>query len=419
MEVKVSIATNSAHPDLEAQDYFLGHMRKQTTRLFCNFRQLRSLPPELTQEGSHIEKIHLQGNELTRLPHDFGCLTQLTCCYLKDNYIEVLPDSVGDLKALTILDVGNNNLRALPPSLGSLPSLRSLGVVNNKLAAFPQELCSLKSLSILTLSGNQLTSLPSGMKGLRGLMGLYLDHNRLRELPISLTDLPVLARISFCCNQITHLPARPFISEPKVFFDDNPIKYLPFAMVCQLRAGYSWDTIVLPTCYYIPEVAVEENTVHINLSGQTHPSALVLPKQIKTASVHIPINYTVPPLKELCLSFLYGADGTPNCNWKHFLPDRDTNTVPRVLLDALEEGPIAWCDYPECQKSIFTHAVVVVVPIAVTPKEYLACVDNLMLLYFCSDHCADQLKKYCDYAGGGMFIWLAERLRRCLRVEIV
>lgn len=164
---------------------------------------------------------------------------------------------------------------------------------------------------------------------------------------------------------------------------------------------------------------VKENTVRINLSGQMHRSALVLPKQIKTASVHVHVNYTVPPLKELCLSFIYGAEGTPSTDWKRFLPDRDTRNVPRVLLDALEEGPITWCDYPECQRSIFTYAVVLVVPIAVTPKEYLASVDNLMLLYFCSDHCADQLKKYCGRVSGSMFVWLAERLRRCLRVDII
>lgn len=423
MEVEESTIANSSYPDQQTQS-LVREIRTQT-RLHWNYRHLRSLPLELTEEGSCIEQIHLRCNTLTRLPHDFGRLTQLTCCYLNSNNLESLPDSIGSLKALTVLDVGNNNLRSLPPSLGLLPSLRSLVVVHNKLIAFPKELCNLKSLSILMLSGNQLTSLPGAIKGLRGLMGLHLDHNRLRELPRSLTDLPVLARISCCCNCLTHLPARPFIARPMIYYENNPVNYLPFSIVCQMRAGHSWDPVILPTCSYIPKVVTEHNTVRINLSGETHTSALVLPKQIKTLSVHVPGNYTVFPLKELCLSFLYGAKGSlsenfvPSRDWKYFLPDRNPNVLPRVLFDALEEGPMAWCNYLQCQQSIFTHAVILVVPISVTPKQGMEAIENLMLLYFCSDHCAAQLWKYCDNTSGSLFVWLAKRLRKCLKVEIV
>lgn len=178
-------------------------------------------------------------------------------------------------------------------------------------------------------------------------------------------------------------------------------------------------------CRCIPKVVTEHNMVHINLSGKTHISALVLPKQIKTMCVHVPGSYTVPPLKELCLSFLYGSKGSlsenfvPARDWKCFLPDRNPNILPRVLFDTLEEGPMAWCNYLQCQQSIFTHAVILVVPISVTPKEGLEATENPMLLYFCSDGCAVQLQKYCDNTSGSLFVWLAERLRKCLRVEIV
>ncbi|KAK8399286.1 hypothetical protein O3P69_003419 [Scylla paramamosain] len=254
------------------------------TRLYWNYLRLQSLPHGLTENGSHVEQLHLKCNLLTKLPEKFGCLTHLTHCFLNSNSLESLPDSLGDLKSLKILDVANNNLTSLPVTLAKLSSLRSLVVVHNNLKSFPLELCGLKSLSILMLSGNYITSLPEAVKGLTGLQGLYIDHNLLKELPRSLAFLPILTRVSCCCNNIAYLPALPFASKPTIYFDNCEVNYLPITLVCHLHSGPTWDTIILHACGYFPEMVIEKNTVSITLSQsgkQKYPHSLVLPPQIR------------------------------------------------------------------------------------------------------------------------------------------
>lgn len=165
--------------------------------------------------------------------------------------------------------------------------------------------------------------------------------------------------------------------------------------------------------------------MQITISKQPSPSALMLPPQIRGVSSHVSGLYMVPPLKELCLSLIYGPQTWPSKrfvssrDWRLYLPHKETSALPKVLLDTLEEGPVACCDYLECQRSIFTYATILVVPVSMTTREDLEVVEVPMVLYFCSDRCAVQLRKYCENMCGSLFDWLANKMNSCFNVKIV
>ncbi|KAK8399283.1 hypothetical protein O3P69_003419 [Scylla paramamosain] len=394
------------------------------TRLYWNYLRLQSLPHGLTENGSHVEQLHLKCNLLTKLPEKFGCLTHLTHCFLNSNSLESLPDSLGDLKSLKILDVANNNLTSLPVTLAKLSSLRSLVVVHNNLKSFPLELCGLKSLSILMLSGNYITSLPEAVKGLTGLQGLYIDHNLLKELPRSLAFLPILTRVSCCCNNIAYLPALPFASKPTIYFDNCEVNYLPITLVCHLHSGPTWDTIILHACGYFPEMVIEKNTVSITLSQsgkQKYPHSLVLPPQIRKVSSCASGCVTVPPLIEVCLSFIWrhgshsSRDNGPDLQFG----DLTAEVIPQNMLSLLKVGPVSRCSNSECKYPIFTYASIIVVTIAVSPKAHTDVSSLPMLIYFCSDACVYSFTNILDGKTDEFSHWLSEKLKRPHHIEVM
>lgn len=394
------------------------------TRLYLNYLCLRSLPQSLTENGSHVKKLYLKCNLLSKLPDNFGCLIRLTHCSLNGNNLESLPDSFGDLKSLKILDVGNNYLISLPVTLAKLPSLQSLNAMHNKLKYFPPELCGLKSLSILKLSDNCITSLPEAVKGLTGLQELYIDHNLLKELPRSLAFLPILIRVSCCCNNITYLPALPFASKPTIYFDNCEVNYLPVTLVCHLHSGPTWDTIVLHACGYFPEMVIEKDTVSITLGQlrkQEYPHSIVLPPQIRKVSSCASGCATVPPLLEVCLSFIWrhgshsSEDHRPSLQFGNLTAEM----IPQSLLSLLNVGPVSRCTNSECKCPIFTYASIIVVTIAVSPKTHTDIRNLPMLIYFCSDACFYSFFNILKGKTDGFSSWLLEKLKRPHQIEVM
>ncbi|KAK8399288.1 hypothetical protein O3P69_003419 [Scylla paramamosain] len=350
------------------------------TRLYWNYLRLQSLPHGLTENGSHVEQLHLKCNLLTKLPEKFGCLTHLTHCFLNSNSLESLPDSL--------------------------------------------ELCGLKSLSILMLSGNYITSLPEAVKGLTGLQGLYIDHNLLKELPRSLAFLPILTRVSCCCNNIAYLPALPFASKPTIYFDNCEVNYLPITLVCHLHSGPTWDTIILHACGYFPEMVIEKNTVSITLSQsgkQKYPHSLVLPPQIRKVSSCASGCVTVPPLIEVCLSFIWrhgshsSRDNGPDLQFG----DLTAEVIPQNMLSLLKVGPVSRCSNSECKYPIFTYASIIVVTIAVSPKAHTDVSSLPMLIYFCSDACVYSFTNILDGKTDEFSHWLSEKLKRPHHIEVM
>lgn len=171
---------------------------------------------------------------------------------------------------------------------------------------------------------------------------------------------------------------------------------------------------------------MEDNTVYISLnqSGrQKYPHSLVLPPQISKVSSCASGFVTVQPLKELCLSLIWRAEQCTNHSSAVgeiglCLEDPTPVMLPKALLDLLEVGPVSWCNNTRCQSPIFTFASIIVVTIAVSPKAYTDVSKMPMLMYFCSDICADNFTKSVDDKRDRLSCWLSQKLKtqHCIKV---
>ncbi|KAJ0019843.1 hypothetical protein NQD34_007412 [Periophthalmus magnuspinnatus] len=137
--------------------------------------------------------------------------THLTALHIQDNNLSRLPPDIARLPHLVYLNLSSNKLRSLPSEMGNMVSLRELLLNNNLLRVLPYELGRLFQLQTLGLKGNPLSqdilNLYQEPDGTRKLLNYMLD-NLAGELstclqwlsPISFSCLfPFLALISACC----------------------------------------------------------------------------------------------------------------------------------------------------------------------------------------------------------------------------
>ncbi len=95
-------------------------------------------------------------NILDELPKSIAQLKQLQRLYLDGNQLTALPESIVQLKQLQMLDLDGNQLTAVPESIGQLEKLESLILTGNQLTAVPESIGQLEKLEVLHLDGNPL-----------------------------------------------------------------------------------------------------------------------------------------------------------------------------------------------------------------------------------------------------------------------
>jgi leucine-rich repeat protein SHOC2 len=147
-----------------------------------------------------VDKLDLQGCEISTLPESIGSLSSLTSLNLYNNKLDTLPESLGNLTNLTRLNLGRNQLVTLPDSLNNLSNLTSLFLNDNRIENFPKSLDGLFSLLKLFLKGNMLTELPDSIECLFSLKELYLENNLLTALPNSISNLENLKELYLSDN---------------------------------------------------------------------------------------------------------------------------------------------------------------------------------------------------------------------------
>lgn len=107
-------------------------------------------------------------------------LTHLTALHINNNNLSRLPPDVSRLPNLTYLDLSSNRLRSLPAEIGNMVSLRELLLNNNLLRVLPYELGRLFQLQTLGLKGNPLSQdildLHQEPDGTRKLLNYMLDN---------------------------------------------------------------------------------------------------------------------------------------------------------------------------------------------------------------------------------------------------
>ncbi|KAM8865080.1 CCR4-NOT transcription complex subunit 6-like isoform 2-T2 [Synchiropus picturatus] len=122
-------------------------------------------------------------------------LTHLTALHINDNNLTRIPPEISRLPHLVYLNLSSNKLRSLPAELGRMVSLRELLLNHNLLRVLPYELGKLFQLQTLGLKGNPLS---------QDILNLYQEPDGTRKLLNYMLD-----------NLAVHpeqLPQRPWIS---------------------------------------------------------------------------------------------------------------------------------------------------------------------------------------------------------------
>ena len=106
-------------------------------------------------------QLSLEFKDLTMLPVEIGCLTNLMRLELGYNQLTTLPVEIGRLTNLRMLFLEHNHLTTLPVEIGCLTNLSMLWVQNNNLTTLPAEIGCLTDLEVLNVKCNQLSILPA------------------------------------------------------------------------------------------------------------------------------------------------------------------------------------------------------------------------------------------------------------------
>lgn len=88
--------------------------------LSLNKAKLASLPPELLCKLPRLEKLEVNGNNLTQIPPEISKLTKLVYLSAARNKLESISENIAELKNLRTLDVHSNNLSNLVKGLGKM-----------------------------------------------------------------------------------------------------------------------------------------------------------------------------------------------------------------------------------------------------------------------------------------------------------
>ena len=115
------------------------------------------LPTEMFQKQfvDYIRVLDLQHNELVRLPHEVGILTNLNTLRLGHNALVFICPEIGNLRMLKFLGLHHNQLQTIPSEISRL-KLENLYLENNRLELLPTSLAVLTNLTDFRVQNNPL-----------------------------------------------------------------------------------------------------------------------------------------------------------------------------------------------------------------------------------------------------------------------
>jgi Leucine rich repeat len=141
---------------------------------------LSDLPPEIGC-FTQLKTLNLKHNQLVELPDQIGLLTQLEKLSLASNRLEQLPAIFNKLSHLDKLDLYQNRLEKLPKSVKQLTSLRTLYIHENLIPRLPS-IRNLSNLEYFSFKNGFLKRVPRNFEKLTKLKEIDLSHNELKQL---------------------------------------------------------------------------------------------------------------------------------------------------------------------------------------------------------------------------------------------
>uniref|UniRef100_UPI00358E9A2B CCR4-NOT transcription complex subunit 6-like-B isoform X2 n=1 Tax=Myxine glutinosa TaxID=7769 RepID=UPI00358E9A2B len=139
---------------------------------------IMSLEEHANGKRSHWAELEITGR-VKSLSMSLWSLTHLTTLHLNDNNLSRIPPDISRLQNLSFLDLSSNKLRSLPAEIGTIVTLRELLLNHNLLRVLPFELGKLFQLHKLGLKGNPLP---------QEILGLYHEHDGTRKLLTFMLD---------------------------------------------------------------------------------------------------------------------------------------------------------------------------------------------------------------------------------------
>ena len=151
---------------------------KDIIHLALHRNEMTTLPQEIN-ELKKLKFFDVSFNQLTSVPFSLT-VTSLQTLNLSNNAIENI-ESVSALSSLSVLHLEHNNLSRLPDGVEGLTNLGELYVSNNSIEELPQTIKELKALRIFDASENRLQQIPGELSQCRKLKSLLLTSNPLKD----------------------------------------------------------------------------------------------------------------------------------------------------------------------------------------------------------------------------------------------
>jgi leucine-rich repeat protein SHOC2 len=127
--------------------------------------------------ATSLNVLHLDGNDLYRLPTGLSALQNLSELHIGSNQLLVLPLWLTRLTRLARLHAPCNKISTMLP-VARCTALQELNLSHNCLQTMPSDIQYLRSLVDLDVSNNEIKALPSELRALPRLMLLKVSDNR-------------------------------------------------------------------------------------------------------------------------------------------------------------------------------------------------------------------------------------------------
>jgi len=160
---------------------------------------LTEFPREIFDVYETLEVLDLSGNNLSELPDDFHCLTELKIIFLSYNNFSIFPKVLAKCPSLTMIGIRANQISVFPEN--SLPEkLQWLILTENQIETVPKSIGNCHYLQKVAFAGNVIKELPIEMSNCKRLELLRISANNLQSIPAWLFSLPKLSWLAFSGN---------------------------------------------------------------------------------------------------------------------------------------------------------------------------------------------------------------------------